>query len=255
MKLILIFLCSPFLFVQIVIGQELPQGKTFIDPMTGMELIFVQGGCYQMGDTFGDGSDDEKPVHEVCVDAYYIGKYEVTQSQYQELMKDNPSRFKSDKRFPVEQISWNGVQEFIIKLNIKTGRNYRLPTEAEWEYAARSGGKNEKFAGSNEPDIVAWYYNNDAYSTKEVGFKKANGLGIYDMSGNVWEWCNDWYEKEYYKTSNRTNPLGPSLSSTRVARGGGWSNHPWHMRASIRANYPPDRRIINLGFRLAHSVR
>lgn len=230
--------------------------KQFVEPLLDMEFQLVPAGCFQMGDTFGDGNDDERPVHEVCVDAFYMGKYEVTQDQYRLLMGESPSRFSGNGRLPVEQVSWNDTREFIDKLNERTGRNYRLPNEAEWEYGARSGGKEEKFAGGDQPHEVAWYwsYEGDVYSTKEVGLKKANGLGIYDMSGNVWEWCSDWYESDYYTASSHTNPPGPSSGSTRVARGGGWGNHPWHVRASFRAHYPPERRTINLGFRLVHSV-
>lgn len=230
--------------------------KQFIEPAADMEFLLVPAGCFQMGDRLGNGNDDERPVHEVCVARFYIGKFEVTQDQYQAIMAGNPSRFIGGKLFPVEQVSWNDAQEFISRLNKRTGRNYRLPTEAEWEYAARSGGKNEIFAGSSEPHSVAWYwqYHDDVYSTKEVGSKRANGLGIHDMSGNVWEWCSDWYAGDYYQTSSPNNPAGPSSGSTRVARGGGWNNHPWHMRVSFRAHYPPDRRIINVGFRLVHSV-
>lgn len=231
--------------------------KRFIEPVTGMEFLLVPAGCFEMGDTFGDGNRDEQPVHEVCVDSFYIGTYEVTQGQYQQLMETNPSRFSTDTQYPVEQVSWNDARQFIAELNQKSGRNYRLPTEAEWEYAARSGGKKEKFAGGNELDSVAWYwsYRDDIYSTKQVGSKMANGLGIFDMSGNVWEWCSDWYNSTYYNTSEQTNPPGPSSGSTRVARGGAWSNHPWHMRASFRAHYPPERRVINLGFRLVHAAQ
>lgn len=231
--------------------------KQFIEPLLEMEFLHIPAGCYQMGDTFGDGNNDEKPVHEVCVDSFYLGKYEVTQGQYQLLMGNNPSRFNGGTRLPVEQVSWDDTQEFIARLNDRTGKNYRLPTEAEWEYGARSGGKKEKFAGGNEPDDVAWYwsYEGDVYSTKKVGLKRVNGLGIHDMSGNVWEWCSDWYAGDYYKTSARTNPHGPASGSTRVARGGGWGNHPWHIRATFRAHYPPDRTSINLGFRLVHSAQ
>ena len=228
----------------------------FTEPAVNMEFLSVPAGCFQMGDRMGNGNDDERPVHKVCVDRFYIGTYEVTQGQYEAIMAANPSRFIGGAQFPVDQVSWNDAQEFITRLNEKTGRNYRLPTEAEWEYAARSGGKNEQFAGSNEPDGVAWYwhYHDDLYSSKEVGSKMANGLGIHDMSGNVWEWCSDWYARDYYQTSSTENPAGPSSGSTRVARGGGWNNHPWHMRVTFRAHSPPDRRIINVGFRLAHAV-
>ncbi|MDP2279759.1 MAG: SUMF1/EgtB/PvdO family nonheme iron enzyme, partial [Nitrospirota bacterium] len=189
-----------------------------IDPATGMEIVFVKGGCFQMGDTFGDGESDEKPVHEVCVDDYYIGKYEVTQGQWKAIMGNNPSHFKDcGDNCPVEQVSWNDVQEFIQKLNEKNNPpsppftkggkgGFRLPTEAEWEYAARSGGKSERYSGGNDIDSVAWYNKNSGGKTHPVGTKQPNGLGIYDMSGNVWEWVNDWYDEFYYKNSPKNNP-------------------------------------------------
>ena len=137
---------------------EAVTGKSYTDPTTGMEFVFVKGGCYQMGDTFGDGYSDEKPVHEVCVDDFYIGKYEVTQAQWEKVMGNNPSYFKNCDNCPVEQVSWNDIQEFINRLNSKAGGNkYRLPTEAEWEYAARSGEKREKYSGGDDCDSVGWY--------------------------------------------------------------------------------------------------
>lgn len=241
-------------------------GKTFKDPLTGMEFIFVKGGCFQMGNTFGDGESDEKPVHEACVDDLYIGKYEVTQKQWTDIMGNNPSNFKSCDNCPVEQVSWNDIQEYITKLNSKTGKNYRLPTEAEWEYAARSGGKNEKYAGfSNESELYL-YANfcdsncdydwktknqNDGYkNTSPVGKFKPNGLGIYDMTGNVWEWVQDWYDDNYYKNSPKNNPRGPDSGQYRLLRGGSWRSVPGDLRASSRDWDGPAVRDIGGGFRL-----
>ena len=208
------------------------------DSATNMEFVFVKGGCFQMGDTFGDGSSNEKPVHEVCVDDFYIGKYEVTQGQWKAIMGNNPSRFSDcGDNCPVESASWNDIQDFINKLNQKTGKNYRLPTEAEWEYSARSGGKNEKYAGtSNESELgdYAWYISNSGGKTHPVGTKQPNGLGIYDMSGNVWEWVSDWYDADYYKNSPKDNTKGPSSGSARVLRGGSWSNGAWDTRIALR---------------------
>jgi formylglycine-generating enzyme required for sulfatase activity len=163
------------------------------DPTTGMEFVAVPGGCFQMGDTFGDRESDEKPVHQVCVSDFSIGKYEVTQGQWKAVMDSNPSRFSScGDNCPVESVSWDDAQQFIRRLNKQSSTSYRLPTEAEWEYAARSGGKREKYSGGNDVDAVAWYYGNSA-KTHSVGQKQPNGLGIFDMSGNVWEWCSDWF--------------------------------------------------------------
>lgn len=215
-------------------------------------MVFVKGGCYQMGDTFGDGNADEKPVHEVCVDDFYIGKYEVTQKEWNAIMGNNPSEFKGCDSCPVESVSLNDAQEYINKLNSKTGKKYRLPTEAEWEYAARSGGKNEKYAGGNDIDSVAWYYKNSGGKTHPVGQKKPNGLGIYDMSGNVWEWTNDWYDKNYYSSSPKNNPQGANGGQIPVLRGGSWSNVPRDSRAAFRYWGNPDYRSFSrdlVGFR------
>ncbi len=226
-------------------------GSTFTDPTTGMEFVFVKGGCFQMGDTFGDGDDDEKPVHEVCIDSFYMGKYEVTQGEWKKIMENNPSWFKNGDNYPVEEVSWNDAQQFIRKLNTKKHRKYRFPTEAEWEYAARSGGKREKYAGGFSVDVVAWYSNNSGGHTHEVGTKQANGLGIYDMSGNVYEWCSDWYDSAYYKISPRKNPLGPSSGSNRVVRSGCWRDYPRRGRAAFRLWHEPGDCNGCLGFRLA----
>ncbi|MBM4055616.1 MAG: hypothetical protein FJ264_13340 [Planctomycetes bacterium] len=227
-----------------------------LDTEAGMEFIFVEGGCFQMGDTFGDGDDDEKPVHRVCVGDYYIGTYEVTQGQWESVMGSNPSHFKKGENYPVETVSWNDVQDFIERLNKQTGKQYRLPTEVEWEYAARSGGKNEKWAGTNQEyqlGSYAWYVENSGSTTHPVGQKQSNGLGLYDMSGNVWEWCSDWYGGDYYKNSPTNNPQGPSSGSDRVYRGGSWFDYPRYVRASNRCFYTPESRNHYLGFRLART--
>ncbi len=229
----------------------LPSDGPLTDSNTGMEFVFVKGGCYPMGDTFGDGEGDEKPVHEVCVDDFYIGKYEVTQAQWRQIMGSNPSHFSGcGDNCPVEQVSWNETQDFIRKLNSQSGKRYRLPTEAEWEYAARSGGKSEKYAGGADVDAVAWYNSNSGSKTHPVGQKRPNGLGLHDMSGNVWEWCQDWYGSDYYRNSGRDIPGGPSSGSGRVGRGGSWSILAALARASLRLRCDPVLRYRDLGFRL-----
>jgi len=229
-------------------------GKEFKDPATGMEFVFVKGGCYDMGDTFGDGESDEKPVHNVCISDFYMGKYEVTQVQWKSIMGSNPSSFSScGDTCPVETVSWNDIQGFIQKLNSKTGKTYRLPTEAEWEYATRSGGKKEKYAGTSSDsdlDSYAWYNSNSNDETHPVGQKKPNGLGIYDMSGNVYEWCQDWFNPSYYRQKTRDNPQGPSSESKRVFRGGSWVNEPMFLRASDRNDEDPSISHHRIGFRL-----
>ncbi len=224
----------------------------FQEPNTGMEFVRVPGGCFQMGDVFGGGENDEKPVHEVCVSDYFIGKYEVTREQWQKVMNTIlPNNSSSCDVCPVEEVSWNEAQEFIGRLNSLAGVMFRLPTESEWEYAARSGGKREKFSGGDNGDAVAWFNGNSLSKTHSVGQKQANGLDIYDMSGNVWEWVNDWYEKEYYGKSSLNNPEGPSSGTYRVLRGGSWSSAKKFVRTSYRFRISPDDRSINLGFRLA----
>lgn len=236
------------------IGETAGDGSNFFDATSGMQLVFVKGGCFQMGDTFSNGDSDEKPVHEVCVGDFYVGKHEVTQGQWKKVMSSNPSYFKDcGDDCPVENISWIGAQEFIIKLNAQSGKKYRLPTEAEWEYAARSGRKSEKWAGtSNESALgdYAWYSRNAGSKTQVVGRKKPNDLGIYDMTGNVWEWCADLYGEKYYSKSPRDNPKGPSSGSSRVTRGGSWCNGAGNARALHRNFVEPDHRNTFIGFRI-----
>jgi len=218
-----------------------------------IEMVYVKGGCYQMGDTFGDGADDEKPAHEVCIDDFYIGKYPVTQAQWQSVMQHNPSHFKDCGRdCPVEQILWEDAWKFIDKLNELTGKKYRLPTEAEWEYAARSGGKQDKYSGGNRVGSVAWYSGNSGGRTHPVGTKSPNRLGIYDMSGNVWQWVQDWYGHAYYQESPRSNPQGPASGPYHVLRGGSWLSGAGYARVACRGRLLPDfYRINHCGFRLA----
>jgi len=228
-------------------------GDVWTDPVAGMEFIKVPGGTFMMGDTFGDGDDDEKPVHEVQLAGFYIGKYQVTQGQWKKVMGNNPADFQKGDDYPVEQVSWDDAQEFVRKLTEMNGRKYefRLPTEAEWEYAARSGGKKERYAGGDDIDAVAWYNENSGGSTHPVGKKAPNGLGIHDMSGNVWEWCGDWFGD--YPSGSVRNPEGPDSGSDRVERGGSWDNTAGLCRSALRIRDSPGERSNNLGFRLAFS--
>lgn len=237
-------------------GEAIAGGAAFTDPDTTMEFIFVKGGCYKMGDTFGGGDGDEKPVHEACVSDFYIGKFEVTQGEWEKMMGSNPSHFKKGARYPVDQVSWNDAQEFLRKMNSRSGKRYRLPTEAEWEYAARSGGKSEKYAGFSdvpELDLYAWYDKNAGSSTHPVGEKKPNGLGLYDMTGNVYEWVQDW--KANYSPPSRGNPQGPSSGTYRVLRGGSWNSILRLLRATARNHHPPDSRLYSYGFRVVLSAQ
>ena len=203
-----------------------------------------------MGDTFNDGEPWEKPVHKACVDRFSIGKYEVTQKEWMLLMDENPSYFKKGDNYPVENISWKDAHTFIDKLNKKTGKKFRLPTEAEWEYAARSGGLKESFSGGNTADSVAWFDKNSGGSTHPVGKKAANKLGIYDMSGNVWEWCLDKWGERYYSKSIRKNPKGPLTGSEYVVRGGCWGYEYWFVRTANRYKNSIDYHDYQIGFRL-----
>ena len=216
-------------------------------------MVYVEGGTFVMGATDEQGSDAydrEKPTHQVTLSSFSINKYEVTQEEWQIVMGNNPSWFKGAKR-PVEKVSWEECQEFIRKLNAMTGCRFRLPTEAEWEYAARGGNKSHgyKYAGSNDLKSVGWYDFNCRNETHKVGSKQPNELGLYDMSGNVWEWCQDWYEE--YSPSSQTNPSGSSYSGVRVFRGGSWINKSRNCRVSERRKYYPDGLGGLLGFRLA----
>ena len=217
------------------------------------DFVFVKGGTFQMGSY--NGEDNEKPIHTVTIGDFYIGKYEVTQRQWMEIMGNNPSYFKGD-RLPVEQVSWYDILVFIRKLNAKTGANYRLPTEAEWEYAARGGNQSSgyKYVGSNNVDEVAWYSNNSDRKTHSVGRKKPNELGLYDMSGNVWEWCQDYFDKNYYSISILNNPEGPSTGEDRVIRGGRWGNNDIYVRVANRDYCDPDGRDFGIGFRLVRDL-
>jgi formylglycine-generating enzyme required for sulfatase activity len=196
-----------------------------------IEMVFVKGGTFLMGCTDGNREclSDEFPVHKVTLDDFYISKYEITQQQWEQIMEYNESEFKGEN-LPVENIIYDSIQSFIMRLNILTGKKFRLPTEAEWEYAARGGNKSKKkkYAGSNNVNDVAWYKDNGGEHTSPVGKKKPNELGIYDMSGNVWEFCEDWYVD--YKDEEQINPRGPQENPdgflfTRVLRGGSWRSY------------------------------
>ena len=231
-----------------------PSEQTFMVKGVEFKMIKVEGGTFSMGATSEqeyDALSCEKPVHSVTLSDYYIGETEVTQELWEAVMGSNPSEFKGNNQRPVENVSWNDCQEFIKKLNKLTGKNFRLPTEAEWEYAARGGkySRGYKYSGSNNADEVAWYGNNSGFNTHPVATKKANKLGLYDMSGNVWEWCNDWYGR--YQSYSQTNPTGPSEGDSRVLRGGSWSGNDWSVRVSNRDNYAPGFRYIDFGLRLA----
>ena len=231
--------------------------KPVIDPVTGMELILVKGGCFQMGDVFRDGNPDQKPVHEVCLSDYYIGKYEVTQAQWQKVIGSNPaSRKECGADCPIENLSWNMIQEFIAKLNSKSSIAFRLPTEAEWEYAARSGGKKEKWAGTDDEKKVSDFAWHDSEGKiNKVGQMKPNSLGIHDMSGNIAEWCQDIYDAAYYGVSPKDNPVGPAEGGKRVVRGGFFGIDPKESTTTFRYGDDPAVWDGEYGFRLVRAVK
>ena len=214
-----------------------------------MKMVYVQGGTFQMGANDSDARSEEKPVHSVTLDSYYIAETEVTQAQWYAIMGTNPSSRSGDDR-PVESISWYNAKAFCEKLSELTGKKYVLPTEAQWEYAARGGNKSQgyKYSGSNTIGDVAWYEGNNDSHTCAVKQKQPNELGLYDMSGNVWEWCSDWYDD--YSSYSQTNPTGPSSGSKRVERGGNYFNSAASCRVSNRNSYYPSDSCNNLGFRV-----
>jgi len=219
------------------------------DPLK-MDMVLVKGGKFAMGDD--SESVDRKPAHNVILKDFSICRFEVTERQWKAVMGANPSSYTYCSDCPVTNVSWDDAQAFIKKLNELTGRHYRLPTEAEWEYAAR-GGKQERllqFSGKRGPQPIAWYNDNSKDHVHPVGRKVANELGIYDMSGNVEEWCNDWYSKDYYTKKNVTDPQGPDGGFSKVVRGGSWASNAHEIVVTRRAAYLPNTKSISLGFRL-----
>ena len=235
--------------------KEIEQRIAQLDPILQKlveNMVDVQGGAFLMGSNDNEAYSDEKHIHQVTLDNFKIGKYEVTQAEWKAVLGYNPSYFQGD-HLPVEWVSWNDIQTFIRKLNILTGKHFRLPTEAEWEYASRGGNKsqNYKYSGSHTLENVAWYKDNSE-ETHEVGTKSPNELGIYDMSGNVYEWCNDWYGQ--YSNSELTNPQGPTSGSSHLLRGGSWVHSATACRSTCRGNQKSDVRSNYFGFRLASSL-
>jgi len=257
-----------------------------------IDMVYIPGGSFEMGDVRDEGDSHEKPAHTVTLTGFYMGKYEVTQELWTAVMGNNPSYFtdspasgEAQSKRPVERVSWYDTLVFCNKLSMSEGLSpayrisgstdpadwgtvptdvnstwdavqivagstgYRLPTEAQWEYAARGGNGspgNYTYSGSNTVDSVAWYYSNSDSKTHEVGKKAPNGLGLYDMSGNVWEWCWDWYGS--YSSGAQTDPVGADSGSIRMYRGGGWSSYG--LRSAYRSSYDPDDRSNDIGFRL-----
>ena len=224
-----------------------------VDPFEG-QLVLVKGGSFKMGDLFGDGNREEKPVHPVTVSDFYIGKFEVTQSQWESVMGSNPSHFQGCPNCPVERVSWMDVNDFLEKLNELTGKNYRLPTEAEWEYAAKGGNKSNgyRYSGKTNINFVAWYSGNSGNKTNPVGQKEPNEIGVYDMSGNVWEWVSDWFG--YFTDTPVDNPIGSENGEFKIVKGGGWFGYTGGSRVSCRGSDEPVNKRSYIGFRVALST-
>ena len=236
-----------------VIEDEVGENRTFTVNGVSFTMVAVKGGTFTMGATSEQTGaySDESPTHLVTLSDYYIGETEVTQELWQAVMGSNPSNFTGNLQRPVEKVSWNDCQTFITKLNALTGETFSLPTEAEWEYAARGGNKAQGYlySGSNTIGDVAWYTSNSSSTTHPVKTKQPNELGIYDMSGNVWEWCSDWYGS--YSSSAQTDPVGPSSGSYRVLRGGSWDYGAAYCRVAPRGSNTPAYVSYYLGLRLS----
>ena len=250
----------------------------YVDPSTGMKFVFIKGGCFQMGDSVGEGEPSERPAHEVCVSDFYLGQDEVTNGQFKKFRPQHNSGKSQgisldEEKQPVVNVSWEDAVGFAQWLSQKSGQTYRLPTEAEWEYAARAGSNQSRFWGNN-PNEACTYANvadlkakehrekwtvfscNDGYAVSApVGSFKPNGYGLYDMMGNVWEWCEDVYNSEAYTKLPKDNPLYAGYGEYRVMRGGGWSNGPLGIRSSHRVGLSPDFGHHSLGFRLVKTVQ
>ena len=243
------------------VNPEEPVTETFTVNGVTFTMVAVEGGTFTMGATAEQGSDveiDEKPTHEVTLSSYCIGQTEVTQALWQAVMGNNPSKcnggyYGTNLQRPVEMVSWNDCQTFIAELNQMTGKTFRLPTEAEWEFAARGGNKSKgyRYSGSNDINAVAWYFDNAQYSYgRRVAQKSPNELGIYDMSGNMYEWCYD-YCAMYESDEPQTNPQGPATGTQRVVRSGSWYSSAAECRNSARTGDDPTAAYVHMGFRLA----
>ncbi|MEO5370922.1 MAG: formylglycine-generating enzyme family protein [Magnetococcus sp. DMHC-1] len=233
-------------------------GKEWICPITGMKFVWIPSGEFLMGSPGGEEerSGNEGPQHQVKLDGFWMGKFSVTQGEYEQVMGKNPSKFKG-VRNPVENVSWDDAQEFIEKLNVdeRGDGGYQMPTEAQWEYACRAGSKGRWCFGDDEKLLkeYAWYAGNSGGKTHPVGEKKPNEIGLHDMHGNVWEWVSDWYDENFYANSPKDNPQGPSSGSARVNRGGSWGIGPAGVRSAVRAGDDPDICNAFLGFRLSRT--
>jgi formylglycine-generating enzyme len=225
------------------------------------EMVLVEGGTFMMGNSSKTADDEEKPMHKVTVSSFYIAKHEVTVAQYKAFctatkrQMPKPPTWGWNDKHPIVNVSWDDAAAYCDWLSKKTSKKYRLPTEAEWEFAAKGGKKSKKtpYAGSAKIEDVAWYDKNSKNQTQPVGTKIANELGLYDMTGNVWEWCSDWYQMEYYSKSPEANPQGASKGTQRVQRSGSWINEVAYNKITGRISNAPSEKDKFFGFRVAMS--
>jgi len=230
-------------------SQPTPTPPAMIRNSIGMRFKLIPAGSFMMGSNSSNADDDESTIHRVTISRpFYIGVYEVTQEQYESVMGINPSHFRGSNR-PVESVSWNDAVEFCRRLSQMEGVTYRLPTEAEWEYACRANTTTDYYWGSDSAERYTWYGQNSGYQTHDVGQKRPNAWGLHDIAGNVWEWCSDWYDEDYYSRSPSRDPQGPSSGERRVLRGGSWSDYPRYLRVSYRNWFSPVNRLNYNGFR------
>jgi formylglycine-generating enzyme required for sulfatase activity len=231
-------------------GKE-PREAAFADAVCAIQMVWVPGGAFRMGDLFEEGIENERPVREVTLDGFYMACHCVTQAQWKQLSADNPSHHQGE-RLPVEQITWEQACRFAERLtDAHQGRcRFALPSEAQWEYAARGGGKSQRYAGGDSPEPLAWYAENSQGRTQPVGTKAPNALGLFDMSGNVWEWCRDTYLENAYQRHPDRNPVIEEPGPDRVIRGGSFHLDAWSVRCARRIGFAADFVGPGLGFRL-----
>lgn len=254
---------SIFFFLGFAVISIFWQSAQAVEYQTFANIRFVkiEPGCFLMGrdKELKNSSEVELPQHRVCIEKpFYLGETEVTQKQWESIMGSNPSKFQSLYK-PVEKVSWNDTQEFIKRLNTQEGsQNFRLPTEAEWEYAARAGSTGVYFYGDKPDDLAEYaWFGNEGYggSSHEVAKKAPNQWGLYDMNGNVWEWVQDWYDPKYYQYSPANDPKGPDSGQYRVYRGGSWVSKAVNLRSAVRYSGLPVSRTSDIGFRLLREIQ
>ena len=254
-KLKVIILASLLVFSGLmelkISAKEANNKEGWVSPLTKIQFLKIPAGCFLMGSN--KGFKFEAPAHKVCVDSFYLGKYEVTQKQWAILKKYDFSKFIGENH-PVQRVSWSDAKDYIQRLNMaENTTKYRLPSEAEWEYAARGGTSTEFFWGNKIDNDFVWYFGTSNYQAHPVGLKKPNPFGLYDILGNVWEWVEDWFSNAYYKKSPINNPKGPQSGRFKVKRGGSQANLISHIKSHTRYRASINKRHYINGFRIAFS--